>query len=66
MKAKRFMRRGILAVFVFAFVVNSAALGQRRGEVQAARHGWLSSFEEGKAQAKKTGKPLMVVIRCVP
>jgi len=61
------MRRGILAVLVFAFAVHSPALGQRRaGEVQAARHGWLSSFEEGKAQAKRTGKPLMVVIRCVP
>jgi hypothetical protein len=32
----------------------------------ASRFGWLSSLSEGKAQARKTGKPLMVVIRCVP
>ncbi len=32
----------------------------------AARYGWLSSLEEGTAQARKSGKPLMVVLRCVP
>jgi hypothetical protein len=37
-----------------------------RGEASAARFGWLSSLAEGKAQARKTGKPLMVTIRCVP
>lgn len=31
-----------------------------------ARFGWLSSLEEGKTEARKTGKPLMVVLRCVP
>ena len=28
--------------------------------------GWLGSLEEGKAEAKKSGKPLMVVVRCQP
>ena len=37
-----------------------------RGEPQAAKYGWLAGLEQGKAQARKTGKPLMVVIRCVP
>jgi hypothetical protein len=39
--------------------------GQGKGG-DGARYGWLSSLEEGRAQARKTGKPLMVVIRCVP
>jgi hypothetical protein len=30
------------------------------------RTGWLGSLEEGQAQARKTGKPLMVVVRCQP
>jgi hypothetical protein len=39
----------------------------RRGDPQeAARYGWLWSLEEGKAQARKSGKPIMVVLRCVP
>ena len=44
----------------------AAASAQGRGDAQAARYGWLPGLEEGKAQARKTGKPLMVVIRCVP
>jgi hypothetical protein len=41
-------------------------MAQPRGRPPAARHGWLFSLEEGKAQAKKAGKPLMVVLRCEP
>lgn len=40
--------------------------GPRGSEPNPAKYGWLSSLEEGKAQAKKIGKPLMVVLRCVP
>lgn len=40
--------------------------GPRRGEGPAINYGWLSSLEEGKAKARQSGKPLMVVIRCVP
>jgi len=39
---------------------------RRDGIPDAAQYGWLSSLEQGKAQAQKTGKPLMVVVRCVP
>ncbi len=31
-----------------------------------AGSGWLSSLQEGKRQAGKTGKPIMVVLRCQP
>ncbi len=40
--------------------------GPGRGDQQAGRHGWLFSLSEGKARAKASGKPLMVVLRCVP
>jgi hypothetical protein len=41
------------------------ALGQKgkRGE---SKSGWFYSLAEGKAKARETGKPLMVVLRCVP
>jgi hypothetical protein len=38
----------------------------RRGDMQGARFGWLPSLEEGKARARNNGKPLLVVVRCVP
>jgi hypothetical protein len=40
--------------------------GFGRGDPQAGRYGWLSSLEAGKSQARQSGKPLMVVLRCVP
>jgi hypothetical protein len=39
--------------------------GDRFGP-NAFSYGWLGSLEQGKAQARQTGKPLMVVVRCVP
>jgi len=66
------MRPGILAGLTLGLVTfahDSATAqfkGPRGSESSPARHGWLSSFREGKAQAKKSGKPLMVVLRCEP
>jgi hypothetical protein len=64
------MRRFVVALLTLAGVAlaEAPALAQRgRGSEQAAaRNGWLFSLEAGKRQARETGKPLMVVIRCVP
>ena len=37
----------------------------RLGDYEAS-YGWLSDLEQGKAKARQGGKPLMVVLRCVP
>jgi hypothetical protein len=39
---------------------------RRGGEEAGGKFGWLSSLEQGKAQARKSGKPIMVVLRCQP
>ena len=38
----------------------------RRGDQPAVQFGWHFSLQEGKTEARKAGKPLMVVVRCVP
>jgi hypothetical protein len=65
------MKGGLSVLLALGFValVNAPLLAQsreERGEEVAAKHGWLTSLEEGKAQARKSGKPLMVVFRCLP
>jgi hypothetical protein len=66
------MRIGLAALLLVAVAapLNTPLRAQFRGprgeEEEAVRHGWLFSLEEGKAEARKSGKPLMVVIRCVP
>jgi ABC-type sugar transport system substrate-binding protein len=60
-------RSAALALGMLALSAAAAsAQGRPFAEPQAARYGWLPGLEEGKAQARKAGKPLMVVIRCVP
>ena len=46
-------------------VADSSALAQR-GRRGGGRYGWLNSLEQGKAEARQTGRALMVVVRCEP
>ena len=49
-------------------LADTSVLAQRgrRGGPSAGAHGWLSGLEQGQAQARQTGTPLMVVLRCQP
>jgi hypothetical protein len=64
------MRTGGCGVFVVLglLLAPGGAMRPARafGADPAAENGWLSSFDEARAQARQTGKPLMVVLRCVP
>ncbi len=68
------MKSGIIGVVTLVIVGWSSVSvdAQRRssGQVimdpEALRNGWIFSLEEGQAQARKNGKPLMVVLRCNP
>jgi hypothetical protein len=54
-----------LAVFALTFTAD-AAMAQSPATKIAASKGWLSDLNSAKAQAVKTGKPMMVVFRCDP
>ena len=58
------------AAFVIALAAiasaDGALLAQKKGEFDAARNGWVFSLSQGKTLAEKSGKPMMVVMRCVP
>jgi len=58
------MTRGMMTALVF--VLSTSPLAAQGRDANAAKYGWLSSLQAGKAQARETGKPLMVVLRCVP
>ena len=66
------MKTIISALLPLTFIVlfTNRALAQfrdrREGIPNAGQYGWLPSLAQGKAQAEKNGKPIMVVIRCVP
>jgi hypothetical protein len=65
--------RGAFSGFLalgFVFLASAPSPAQFRGgrerDPEAARYGWLATLEEGKAQARTSGRPLLVVLRCVP
>jgi len=60
-------RSVVLALGVIALADASLMAQGRRGDWQAGgEYGWISNLESGKARTRTTGKPLMVVLRCVP
>ncbi len=60
-------RRVVFLVVAVVALVDTSLLAQpRRGRSQARDHGWIFNLDEGKALARTTGKPLMVVLRCEP
>ena len=65
------MRRFLLAVLTITglALTHGAACAQREREQEgrgAGRNGWRSSLAAGLREARQTGKPLMVVLRCEP
>lgn len=64
------LSRSILVIALSTVALSAEqALAQFKGGKfgdPSARFGWLPSLAAGKAEAKRTGKPMMVVLRCVP
>lgn len=63
----RFLSLALIAI-ILSSAAGSKALAQKgRGNNSIAfQNGWTMSFSEGRRQAQKANKPLMVVIRCEP
>ena len=56
-------------VFAAGVILAGAGVGLAQNSPAskiAAQKGWLMNLDAARAQAQKTGKPLMVVFRCDP
>ncbi len=65
------MRCLLLAVLAVAGIALTeepahAQRGRESDDQAAGRNGWGFSLTAGMRKARETGKPLMVVLRCVP
>jgi len=43
-----------------------AAEAQKPRPNEAGRNGWYSDYQLARAEARRTGKPMLVVFRCEP
>lgn len=58
-----------LLAFGLIALLGTHANAQFKGkgkEASASKYGWLSSLADGRSEANASGKPMMVVLRCVP
>jgi hypothetical protein len=63
----RIVQSGLLVLGVAALMVNPAmAQRGRMSQSAASRNGWLSDYLHATRLARESGKPLMLVFRCVP
>jgi hypothetical protein len=53
----------VLVLSALVMVTGSASAAPR---LPAGRSGWYGSYAAGKAEARRTGKPMMLVFRCQP
>ncbi len=62
------MRRVVIGLSALMVVGLAAgeAFAQRGPGQPGGRYGWLSDYRQAKDQARKEGKPIMVVFRCIP
>jgi hypothetical protein len=60
---------GLAAVAVllsWAWAEHADAQGDGGWQREATRYGWQLDYQAAKDVARRTGKPLMVVFRCIP
>lgn len=59
---------GLLVAAVVGLTAGPAFAQRGRGAspFDAVRNGWLSDYRQAKEQARQSGKPMMLVFRCVP
>ena len=51
---------------VLSVLLTVAGPASARPAPDAARFGWYADYAAGKAEAKRSGKPIMLVFRCEP
>jgi hypothetical protein len=64
MNGNRFVITG-LALSIAGFLTGVLPAQPGRPDT-ALRNGWMQGYREARALAQKTGKPMMLVFRCVP
>jgi hypothetical protein len=57
---------GVLLACGFVFLAVAPLRSQDHEDKDAIKNGWILNLDDGIKQAEKSGKPLMVVLRCVP
>ena len=53
-------------VLALSALLSVAGPASAQAATDAARFGWYDDYAAGRAEARRTGKPVMLVFRCDP
>lgn len=53
-------------VLVLSAIILTGGVAEAAPKPDAAKFGWHTNYAAAKAEAKRTGKPMMLVFRCEP
>ncbi len=53
-------------VLVLSALLTLAGPASARPRLDAARYGWQTDYAAARAEARRTGKPILLVFRCEP
>jgi len=53
-------------VLVLSVVLAAAGPASARPALDAARYGWHADYAGARAEARRSGKPILLVFRCEP
>ncbi len=54
---------GVLGLLLLS---SGGAVGREQTPARPAKSAWLTDYKQARETARRTGKPLFVVFRCVP
>ncbi len=52
--------------WVLASLLLLTSLSADAAKVDPTKYGWFTDYAQAKAEAKRTGKPMLLVFRCEP
>lgn len=62
----RLLTVGLIAFTLSVLYPASASAQKRKFRDDAERNGWTEDLPAAMKEAKRTGKPVVVILRCIP
>ena len=63
----KFLPAAIAAMLLVTWTLTTPLAAQRgRSRDDGGQNGWMSDYQAARREARRSGRPLMVVLRCVP
>ncbi len=60
------MRNALISLAIVGLMASPALAQRGRRSFDPGRNGWLTDYRQAREAARQSGKPILLVFRCVP